>query len=158
MTRRHIAEDQSPSVNLSNLQGHWQCRAAEVLASGRSHFVAAATATTSPCGGRLHVLHVPAYYSSQFLSLQQDWDSSAGIVTRLQAGSTVPSPRVPGTPSFLSLETRWQRREADRSLPFPDMPSYNLGPLQLEFTDHPTTCHPQTTLQSFGCLDVSFVA
>jgi len=91
-TRRHIAEDRSPSVNLSNLHGHWHCRAAEVLASRCSHFLAAPTATIFPCGGRLHVLHVPAYYSSQFLSLQQDWDSSACIVTRLQAGSTVSPP------------------------------------------------------------------
>ena len=96
------------------------------------------------------MLHVPAYYSSQFLLLQQNWDSSAGIVTRLQAGSTVPLSRVPATP-FLSLEIRRQRREAGRSLPFPDMLSYNLGPRQLQPTDRPTTCQPQTVMHSFGC-------
>jgi hypothetical protein len=63
-------------------------------------------ATTSPCGGRLHALQVPAYYSSQFLSLQQDWDSSAGIVTRLQAGSTVPPPPPHGCQGLLSFPWR----------------------------------------------------
>jgi hypothetical protein len=102
---------------------------------------------TSPCGGRPQVLYVSAYNTQSIpffisLSLQQDWDSSVGIVTRLRAGYAVPPPRVPVTP-FLPLEIKWPRREDDQSLPFPDMPSYNLR-LQLKPTNRTTMCQPQT--------------
>ena len=74
------------------------------------------------------MLHVPAYYPSQFLSLQQDWDGSAGIVTRLQAGSTVPPSRVPGTPS-LFLEIRRQTGESNGNLPLRTCPGCSVPEL-----------------------------
>jgi hypothetical protein len=135
----------NPFCKFVYLKGHKQFKAAEVLATRCSHILASPhkPRRQSPFRGRLQVLYVPAYNTQSILFFTVPYHfNRTGIAQLVRAGYNVPPPRVPVT-SFRPLEIKRARREDDQSLPFPDIPSYNLR-LQLKPTDRTTTCQPQT--------------